>query len=620
MVLKRISHFFRARSYQSRSVKESAWRAIGAVKDLTSHEQNVVFRCTNGNIIVRWLSHDLIYVQFQSGAVDFDALTFRSGGQDESIPVPFKVVDGQDSIEIYLSSVICRIDKAAFCLSLETLDGQLLCRDASGIQMQINGTLRLSMLLQPDESSYGLAAQGAGFNLRGKRLTFRPFVSDFNQQVPDLLQYYSIPFYLGVHKHGVYGVFWDNLQPGFVDVGAAKANEWSFESGGGELSYFLIAASDVESVLNKFTELTGRIDLPSIQSLDQQHISLQPATQNGVPVHQRSLNMIAVDYPGAPQGRPTAKHPQSDWDNLQASIGSALNMGLAGVPLIGIKPHGFSATMSVEFYARWLQVTCFMPVSFSHNVGEMLPYETEALQQSHGVIKRQVVALRYRFLPYLYSVVALCHEYGWPVIRPVFMLEPNNLNIRDISDCFLLGEAVLVAPVVNAGAVVRNVYLPAGQWYDYWTDRLFEGGQIISVPAPLERLPLFIKAGSIIPMWSDKNDADENEKPTITYRVYPGQAETVLYEDTGEGFNYQKGDYRWIYISSDWDSAKLIIKRRIAGRYVPNYQQIEMEIVGLSDEPSHVRIDRQGAPIWFFDDGVLEMTADDKFQQIEVKI
>jgi alpha-glucosidase len=126
-----------------------------------------------------------------------------------------------------------------------------------------------------------------------------------------------------------------------------------------------------------------------------------------------------------------------------------------------------------------------------------------------------------------------------------------------------------------------------------------------------------VKAGSVIPVWPEMQYVGEKEIETLTYRIYPGDFESVQYEDKGEGLDYENGDYRWIYITCGWDDSKLVINRRIAGRYEPTYKMLKLEVVGFDEEPQNIRVDRQGAPLWFYDDGLLELTIDN-FQRIEI--
>jgi alpha-glucosidase len=309
----------------------------------------------------------------------------------------------------------------------------------------------------------------------------------------------------------------------------------------------------------------------------------------------------------------------SDWDQLRLSISMALNMGLSGVAMAGADVGGFHKEASGELFTRWMQAACLMPVFRGSAFITSKPHEPWAFGQPYELINRTMIQLRYRLLPYLYSVIAQSREYGWPVIRPLFMAEPNNPALVGLDDAFMVGGAMLVAPVVEEGAISRDVYLPQGEWYDFWSNEPIAGGRKITVPAPLERLPIFVRAGTVLPIWPDVRYIGETSIEALTLRVYPGDFETVLYEDAGESLDYEKGGYRWVYLSCAWeDENKLVVNRRVAGGYKPEYSKIRVEIIGLGEEPAEVRVNRRGAPLWFYDDGVLEITADDGLMSAEV--
>ncbi|HEX2908709.1 MAG TPA: TIM-barrel domain-containing protein, partial [Phototrophicaceae bacterium] len=333
----------------------------------------------------------------------------------------------------------------------------------------------------------------------------------------------------------------------------------------------------------------------------------------------RPFNIIRAGFAGAQRfGSSWTGNNVSDWDHLRLSISMALNMGLSGAPFTGPDVGGFQKDCSAELFTRWLQAASLLPFFRSHSALGTAAQEPWAFGQPYEVINRLTITWRYRLLPYLYSVFAQAKEYGWPIVRPLFMAEPNNPHIRAIDDCYTVGDALLVAPVLQAGAVRRPVYLPVGEWYDFWTNELLIGGQVIDVPAPLERLPLFVRAGTILPLWPEIQYFDPQAIDSLVYRVYPGDSETVLYEDDGEGLAYEKGEYRWVYATCRWDESKLFIDRRVAGRYQPAYKSLRLEVVGLDEEPMQVRVDRQGAPLWYFDDDILEVTLRDDFQRVEI--
>ncbi len=779
--------------------RSSSWRGVGAVQRVIPYERGIRLSCQGGWVELHWIAVDCLRVRLHRDSHDFIEPFSYSLHKVDWPAVPFEFVEGDKALEMRSSSVVCRVGKQPFRIGLETSNQQPLCLDMAGMQFRDEGGVRLSMVMLPDESSYGLGERAYSLMLRGKKFQLWNAEGTSNEHHIDPL-YYSIPFYLGVHQNGAYGVFWDNSSRGMADLGASKHEELVFEAETGELRYYLFVGNDVNSVLSRYTELTGHIQLPPLWGLgyhqsrpghesqeavlktaqefrareiacdalylDMQHMEgFQPFTwdqrrflqikqlinslhDNGFkviaslrpgikidtdfPVYQSGLErdvflkypdgqlVSGADWAGAcnfpdftnpaarawwvelvsrfitvgvdglvnDMGEPSVftsegagtlpdcvvhnedglggnhltdhniygtlmgkgsrdglrkQRPEirpfnliragfagaqryanswlgentSDWEHLRLSVSMALNMGLSGAPMTGADVGGFHKDTNGELFTRWLQAASLMPLFRSNTAIGTHPQEPWSFGQPYEVINRLTIALRYRLMPYLYSVVAQCKEYGWPIMRPVFMAEPANRALRTVGDCYLLGDALLVAPVLTPNTMKRSVYLPVGQWYDYWTGEFLEGGQTVTVPAPLERLPLFVRAGAVLPHWPEMTSTSEKEVETLVYRVYPGEFETVLYEDRGEGLDYEKGDYRWIYVSAGWEENRFIINRRIAGQYTPSYRDIKLEVIGFDDEPVRVRVDRQGAPLWFYDDGLLELTIDD-FQRVEI--
>jgi alpha-glucosidase len=294
----------------------------------------------------------------------------------------------------------------------------------------------------------------------------------------------------------------------------------------------------------------------------------------------RPVNIIRAGYAGAQRyAMSWTGDNRSDWDHLALSIPMTLSMGLCGAPITGPDIGGFRGEGEGELFIRWLQAAALMPYFRTHTALDTPQQEPWSYGDKIEALSRETIKLRYRLLPYLYSLFAQASEYGYPIIRPLFMAEPQNPELRSIDDCYLVGDALLVAPILQKGAVSRSVYLPAGQWYDFWTNTGITGGRMITVKAPLERLPLFVRAGTVLPLWPEMDYVGQKDINEITLRVYPGAGETTLYEDAGEGKGYQQGDYRWVYMSTEIDGSKLYVKRRAAGRYQPAYSSIRVEFV-----------------------------------------
>lgn len=262
-----------------------------------------------------------------------------------------------------------------------------------------------------------------------------------------------------------------------------------------------------------------------------------------------------------------------------------------------------------ELYIRWLQSICLLPL-FREPVGT---------DEAADLNSQTALVLRHSLMPYLKSVLALSHEYKWPIVSSIDKIEPENAKVYGIIDCYGLGNCLLVAPVVNPDVTHRYVYLPVGQWYEFGTSSLLEGGQYVQVAAPVQSLPLFVKAGTVLPMRKRDAIGEVTSAAELVYRIYPGNLESVQYEDDVEVPDKERSDYRWIYSTCGWEDDTLIIKRRIAGQYLPTYKQIRIEIVGLAHEPHSISIDRRPAPLWYFDDGIVEFTTD-TFQLIEIKM
>lgn len=169
-------------------------------------------------------------------------------------------------------------------------------------------------------------------------------------------------------------------------------------------------------------------------------------------------------------------------------------------------------------------------------------------------ILAKYLKLRYQLLPYTYSAAYRSYQTGAPYMRALFMDFPDDPKVADIPDEYMYGPAFLVAPVTEQGATHRTVYLPAGSdWYNYWTNQRLHGGQSIEVDAPIDILPLFVKAGSIVPLGPEGAGAQQTQK-IVSVHVYPGaDAQFTLFQDDGTSYGYERGKYSATTLT--WDEA-----------------------------------------------------------------
>ncbi len=339
--------------------------------------------------------------------------------------------------------------------------------------------------------------------------------------------------------------------------------------------------------------------------------------------NKRPFNLTRAAYAGAQRYASSwTGSNRSTWDQLRLSLTMTLACGLSGLAFTGPDTGGFSGDCSPELFARWVQLSALLPFFRIHSAKNTRAQEPWAYGTEIEAIARSAIGLRYELLPYLYSVFAQCAQSGLPIIRPLWMADPTDDVLRmgnAAADEFLLGDNLLVAPILDKGAIKRDVYLPRGKWYDYWTFQAVDGGKPFSTDAPLDRLLLFARAGAVIPLWPVMQHTDEQVVEELRLKVYAGNGEVTLYEDAGEGTAYQRGEYRWLYFTcTTQPDGGLTLTWRRAGQYVPTYQRVRVEVYGIRAEPQSVLLDGQSAPLWYFENGVVEFTANKPFDMVKI--
>ncbi len=235
----------------------------------------------------------------------------------------------------------------------------------------------------------------------------------------------------------------------------------------------------------------------------------------------------------------------SRWDHLQMSLPMAMGLGLSGQPFVGADIGGFVQPSNPELFIRWLQYGAFTPFCRNHNDDAVDQY---VWSFGEGVRKicEKFIKLRYQLLPYIYSQFVLSSQTGAPVQRPLVYDFQDDTTCRQIDDQYLFGENILVAPILQAGATSRQLYLPKGEWFHFETKQFFNGQQWISISAPIDSLPWFIRAGSIIPMYKNAAQSTMNLSGFSLSLVCPipennGTYQSKLIEDDGLTLDFTKG-------------------------------------------------------------------------------
>jgi alpha-D-xyloside xylohydrolase len=264
---------------------------------------------------------------------------------------------------------------------------------------------------------------------------------------------------------------------------------------------------------------------------------------------------------------------QGTWQVLRNQIPAGLNFSLSGLPYWNTDTGGFFGNRATgngnpanpqfqELFTRWFEFSAFCPMFRVHSSSGLSPgREFYRFDEKTQKILRTYLHLRYRLLPYLYSVAWQVTNGGSAFMRPLVMDFANDSKVLDIGDQYLFGPSIMVAPVVVAGATTRSVHLPVGNgfWYDFWTGSKSVAGQRVEIDAPIETLPLFIRPGAIIPLGPLLQYSSEKPADPIELRVYPGaNGNLTLYEDEGDSYRYEKGVYATI--SCAWDDATKTLK------------------------------------------------------------
>ncbi len=229
---------------------------------------------------------------------------------------------------------------------------------------------------------------------------------------------------------------------------------------------------------------------------------------------------------------------QARWDHLWVSMPMAMGFGLSGQPFVGADVGGFQGHSNAELFLRWMQMGALTP--FCRNHSEIGNVDQYAWTWGPAVLElvRAALELRYRLLPYIYAAFVTASETGAPVQRPLVLEHQDDPVARDLDDEYLFGPDLLVAPVTGAGQTARQVYLPAGDWYDWHADEVLPGERFVLAPTPMDRIPLYVRAGALVPMWPEAPPSTAGHHPAVIelHLYVPVRDETrhaLLQEDDG---------------------------------------------------------------------------------------
>ena len=283
----------------------------------------------------------------------------------------------------------------------------------------------------------------------------------------------------------------------------------------------------------------------------------------------------------------------ASWEHLWIANIQVQRMCISGMGFTGSDIGGFAEQPSGELYARWIQLGVFHPFCRTHSSGDHGDQEPWAFDEEVIDITRKFVNLRYQLLPYLYTMFWQYIEEGIPMLKPLVYYDQDDTQTHYRNDEFIFGNQILVCPILEPNSLGRRMYIPNGQWYNYWTNEFISGGKEIWVDTKFDQIPIFVKAGAIIPKYPVQQYVGEKEITELTLDLYfnEGKEKSEIYEDAQDGYDYKKGRYSLLSLQTIGKEKELIVQLHKEGKYITSYSTFKINLFGLPFSVKEIEID-----------------------------
>ncbi|MFO8055676.1 MAG: glycoside hydrolase family 31 protein [bacterium] len=758
---------------------------LGEIKTVEKTENAVQVRCENGLVRISARSEGLLHIE-ATGKETFDRFPSFALENPEAEGTAPEVTENDKAVVLEKGDLKVRIDRGSGSMEILLGEEPLLSEPERGGVFFQGDTVGCIKKMPDNEHYYGFGEKTGPLDKRGERLVM--WNTDVGYDLDTDPIYQSHPFFLALREGRAYGLFFDNTFRSVFDMGRIKSGRYSFQAGGGELDYWVIAGPAPKEVLSRYGDLVGTMPLPPLWGIGyhQCRYSYKDAEEvreikkgfleHDIPVdaiyldihymegyrvftfdpesfpdpagltaelEKHGIKTVAIVDPGIkidkeyepysegmandyfvrdkegglfqarvwpgdvyfpdfykpevrkwwgslhrfytsrgvdgiwndmnepagwaegfslgkrininwgevnwlrmrhgqasepipharvhniyalleaegtwqglrelnPSLRPfiisragfpgIQRHAlvwtgdnSSEWSHLGLSIPMQLNMGLSGIAFNGSDVGGFHGYPSDEMFARWVEAGAFYPFFRNHTGNNMPDQEPWEFGDKITAIARKAIKLRYRLMPYTYTLFEQTSRTNHPVMRPMLFEFPADPAVLDMDDQFMWGKWLLAAPVLEKGKLKRSVYLPKGEWYDFYTGEKIKGPAEIQVPAPLSETPLFAKAGAIVPMTKGEKTESAAWKP-LTLRVYPGRRSSsfVLYEDDGRTMAHEKGSFTRTEFSCRPVAGGVEIGiKKLHDGYDTGRESVEFRVYGLP-ESADIRLRKDG--------------------------
>ncbi|WP_456315340.1 glycoside hydrolase family 31 protein [Pseudomonas shirazensis] len=283
------------------------------------------------------------------------------------------------------------------------------------------------------------------------------------------------------------------------------------------------------------------------------------------------------------------------WEHLWIANIQVQRMCISGMGFTGSDIGGFAEQPTGELYARWIQLGVFHPFCRTHSSGDHGNQEPWAFDEEVINITRKFVSLRYQLLPYLYTMFWQYIEEGIPMLKPLVYYDQDDTQTHYRNDEFIFGNQILVCPILEPNAIGRRMYIPRGEWYNYWTNEFATGGREVWIDTKFDEIPVFVKAGAIIPKYPVQQYVGELEFDELTLDLYfkNGKEKSVVYEDAQDGYDYKKGRYSFLSFRTIGKEKELIVQLHKEGKFDTPYTKYKINLIGLPFRVTEIEIDNE---------------------------
>ena len=755
------------------------WQSVGNLDGYARSGNDIELRSGAAVLRISILAPDLVRIRASRNGV-FEADRSAAVVKTDWGRTPFEVRETPEGLEVQTSELEVKILKKPLRISFAGRDGQVLNQDDPDNGLSWSGeAVRVWKTMPQSEQYYGLGEKAGAINRKHKHFTM------WNTDIPaykadtDPL-YQTIPFFYGVNKGRAYGIFFDNSYWSSFDMGKEFPDRYSFGAAGGEMNYYLVSGPSPRKILQRYTELVGRMPLPPLWSLGYQQCrwsyfpesrvrtlaadfrskqipcdviyldidymegyriftwskknfpdpktmigdlsrdgfkivtivdpgikadssyhafrtgsaadlflkypdgtlytgkvwpgvcafpdfsnprarewwgkNMEALTSAGVRGFWNDMNepsvfdvptktvdlevlhddgglrtphaknhnlyglqMTQASYEGSllqmPNERPfiltrasyaggqryTAAWTGdniSSWEHLEMAVPMMLGLSISGQPFVGTDIGGFVDSPDGELYARWLQLGVFSPLMRTHTAWGTKDQEPWSYGSELEAVNKGTIELRYTLLPYIYNAMYAASTTGIPPLRPLAFDYPEDpWNATNATE-FMFGDGLLVAPVLWPGMRTRGLSLPPGIWYDYRTGQRYQGGTRIEVEAPIDRIPVFARAGAVIPTQQVVQYVGQAPIDPLTVTIFlADSASYVYYEDDGRSFDYRQGIYakRTIELRAKGGKTEVVFSA-VEGKYGTSDRSLIVRLVGLEKPPTTVEVAGQPVP------------------------